>query len=417
MLSVLALLADIEAGRTTRAAIAARIGEAIAEREPELQAFAHLETERLLDGDAAAAAGPLGGLPFGVKDIYDTFDMPTTYGSPIYDGWRPLSDAAVVTMTRRAGGIPVGKTRTTEFAYLQPTVTRNPRHPGHTPGGSSSGSAAAVGAGLLPFAFGTQTAGSMMRPGSFCGVAAVKPSYRLLPAVGMKTFSWNLDTVGLFAATIADCAYVLSAISGRHLRVDGTDCAAPRIGVVRSGFSVEAEPAMCEALETAVRKAEAAGARVTAVDLPAALLDADRVQPTIMEFEGAASLAHEMDRHRGQLSPKLAEALLRGGAIPVETYDAARSTAHAGRRCFETLFSDIDVLLTPSAPGAAPAGLGATGSPAFNRLFTLIGAPTVNVPGLTDPAGLPLGMQLAARFGRDDMALRAGAWLEAVLAD
>src|SRR5215204_3148105 len=163
----------------------------------------------------AGAEGPLCGIAVGVKDIIDTADMPTEMGSPIYAGWRPKADAPIVTALARAGATPIGKTATTPFAHLDPTPTRNPRNPGHTPGGSSSGSAAAVGAGMVPLALGTQTGGSIIRPASFCGCAAIKPSYRLLPSVGVKCFSWALDTVGLFAATVPDLAYALAAIAGR----------------------------------------------------------------------------------------------------------------------------------------------------------------------------------------------------------
>ncbi len=411
MLHALDLAADLASGRLAPATLHARIAEALAREEPQVQAFAALDLD-VAAAAMAAATGPLAGLPVGVKDVFDTADLPTTYGSPVYAGHRPACDAAIVSMARRAGGVVLGKTRTTEFAYLQPTVTTNPAAPGHTPGGSSSGSAAAVAAGMLPAAFGSQTAGSTLRPASFCGVAAVKPSYRLLPTVGLKTFSWNFDTVGIFAARVADCAFVLSAISGRDLRVHGREVDAPRIAVLRDGFEVEAGPEMQAAIDRAIAIAERGGARVRSMSLCERLVAADRAHPVIMEFEGALALAHERDHHGDALSERLRAALDRGRDISPEVYDAARSRAHSGRRRFDEIFGDIDVILMPSAPGPAPLGLEATGSPAFNRLATLIGAPAVNVPGLRAPGGEPLGLQVVAPFGRDDVALAAAHWLE-----
>ncbi|MBH0239788.1 amidase [Methylobrevis albus] len=411
MLSLLDLLARLDAGRTSIEAVYDGVASTLDEREPDIRAFAHLDLGGARTA-ATGAGGPLRGLPIGVKDVFDTADMPSGYGSPIYDGWQPRADASVVTMARRAGAAVLGKTRTTEFAYLNPTVTRNPAAPGHTPGGSSSGSAAAVAAGMVTAAFGTQTAGSVIRPASFCGIAAIKPSYRLLPTVGVKPFSWLLDTVGVFAASVADCAMFLSAISGRELRVDVTDFGAPRIGVVRSGFSAEPSAAMAGAVDRLVRRAAAKGAEIRTVDLSGTVAAADRIHPLIMEYEGALALAHERDHHGAALSAVLAEALARGAATETAAYDAARSVAHTARRRVGELFENVDVLLMPAAPGAPPEGLGSTGVATFNRLWTLIGTPAVAVPGLVDEAGLPLGVQVVAPFGQDRVALAAANWLE-----
>ncbi|SON55734.1 Glutamyl-tRNA(Gln) amidotransferase subunit A [Hartmannibacter diazotrophicus] len=414
MLSVLDLVTRLDNGTLDLAGLYRQVAETIEAKEPEIEACAFIDWQRLKTPDNVH--GPLRGLPYGVKDIFDTAEMPTTYGSPIYDGYRPKADASVVSMTARAGGVAVAKTRTTEFAFLQPTITRNPHNTAHTPGGSSSGSAAAVAAGMLPFAFGTQTAGSTIRPASFCGIAGFKPSYRILPTVGLKTFSWNLDTVGVFAASVADCAFVLSAISGREFHLGDADAAAPRVAVLRSGFSVEADAEMLGALDEAARIAEAAGATIVDFAFDPALIAADNAHPVIMNHEAALALAYEFDHHGDALSPRMREALAAGGAISVADYDAARSIAHRGRRRFDDIFEAFDVILCPSAPGAAPAGLEATGNPAFNRLFTLIGAPTVSVPGMHTSAGLPLGLQVVSRFGSDDMALRAAHWLELQMA-
>src|SRR5580704_17873068 len=217
MLSAFDLARRIEAGALTPRAVIDMCAEAIAAREGEVHAFAalDLETARRAAEDKGLAALPLRGLPVAFKDIYDTADFPTQYGSPIYSGNQPRADATAVVMTRQAGGIVIGKTVTTEFASLVPSVTRNPHDLDHTPGGSSSGSCAAVAAGMVPVAFGTQTAGSVIRPAAFCGIAAFKPSYRLIPLVGVKDVSWHLDTGGVFAAGVADVAFVAAAVTGR----------------------------------------------------------------------------------------------------------------------------------------------------------------------------------------------------------
>jgi Asp-tRNA(Asn)/Glu-tRNA(Gln) amidotransferase A subunit family amidase len=352
-----------------------------------------------------------------MKDIFDTVDFPTAYGSPIYAGHRPKADAAMVALVLRAGGIVLGKMVTTEFASLQPAGTRNPRNLAHTPGGSSSGSAAAVAAGMLPIAFGSQTGGSVIRPAAYCGTAGFKPSFRLFPTVGMKAFSWSLDTVGVFGAGVADVAFAAAAVTGRDLRVDETPAAAPRIALVRTHLWPEATPDMQRALEQAARRAEAAGARVTELELPAIFEAAVRAHGTIQDFEAYRALASEFDRHRDRLGPILRAQLENAAAIAPDTYDDARRITRRARQTFAEFMTDIDVILTPSAEGVAPHGLGATGRPTFNRLWTLLGPPCVNVPGLSDASGLPLGMQIVGRFARDKRALEAALFVERALAD
>ena len=245
-----------------------------------------------------------------MKDIIDTADLPTEMGcKAIYGGWRPRADAAIVSMAKMAGATVVGKTETTAFAFLDPAPTRNPRHAGHTPGGSSSGSAAAVAAGLVPLAVGTQTGGSVIRPAAFCGVAAIKPSFRLLPTVGLKTSAWTLDTLGLFAATVADCAEALAAISGRDVRLPAADAGAPRIALVRQRFAGEASREGEVALEQAARAAGKAGAVIVEVDLPEPFAQAWAIHPTIQNYEIALALAWELRERRADLPP-----LIRGPA-------------------------------------------------------------------------------------------------------
>ena len=418
MLSALELARRIEAGDLTAAAVLAKCAETIAAREAEIGAFVALDLDaaQARAKEPAATRGPLFGLPVGVKDIFDTADFPTAHGSPIYAGHRPKADAALVAMIRRAGGIVVGKTVTTEFAHLRPGKTRNPRNPNHTPGGSSSGSAAAVAAGMLPIATGSQTGGSVIRPASYCGVAGFKPSFRLLPTAGMKCFSWTLDTAGLFGASVADVAFAAAAISGRDLRVDRGQPAAPRLALVRTHIWSEASAAMQGALETAARAAEAAGARVSDVVLPPIFEDAFEAHPTIQDYEAYRALAFEYDHHRDTLGPLLRSLIDAAAAITPDAYDTARRTTKRARQAMADLMADADAILTPSAPSAAPETLASTGPAIFNRLWTLLGPPCVNVPGLADTGGLPLGVQIVGRFGRDRNALAAARFVEQAIA-
>lgn len=417
MLSALDLARHIAGGELKPRAVVERCAEAIAAREKDVGAFVtfDLDAARRAAADARLPASPLAGLPVGFKDIFDTADFPTQYGSPIYAGYRPRADAAAVALTRRAGGIVFGKTVTTEMASLVPSVTRNPRHLEHTPGGSSAGSAAAVAAAMLPLAFGTQTAGSVIRPAAFCGVTGYKPSYRLIPLVGVKDVAWHLDTAGLFGAGVADVAFAAAAILERDLRVDRSEPAAPRIALTRTHLWPHASAAMQQALETAARIAEAAGAKVTDLRLPPIMEEAYTAQFTIQDYENIRSLAFEYERHRDEIDKRLRQQLDRATEISADEYDAARRTASRARQVLADAMTDFDVILTPSAPGAAPHGFGSTGDPMFNRLWTLMGAPCVNVPGLSEN-GLPLGMQIVGRFGRDRLTLEAALFLERAIA-
>jgi Asp-tRNA(Asn)/Glu-tRNA(Gln) amidotransferase A subunit family amidase len=414
MLSALDLARRIEAGTLDPCAVIDLCGQAIAAREAQIGAFAALDiaAARRNAGRPELLRSPLRGLPVGIKDIFDTAELPTGYGSPIYADHRPRTDAATVMLIKRAGGIVIGKTATSEFASLQPAATRNPHNPAHTPGGSSSGSAAAVAAGMLPLALGSQTGGSVIRPAAFCGIAGFKPSYRLLPTVGMKCFSWSLDTVGLFAASVADVAFAAAAISGRDLRVDGRPPPKPGIAILRMEQWHAASTAMQQAVEDAARAAEKSGARINDLELPPIFGDAIAAHRIIQDYEAFRALAFEYDRHRDHLGPVLRRQLDAAASISADAYDDARRTTRRARQALVDVLADGEVMLTPSAPGAAPHGLGSTGEPTFNRLWTLLGTPCVNVPGMTDAAGLPLGVQVVARFGRDRFALSAAAYLE-----
>jgi len=363
----------------------------------------------------AANKGPLRGIAVGVKDIIDTAELPTEMGSPIYRGFRPRADAAVVMMLKQAGATIVGKTTTTAFAANDPTATLNPRNPAHTPGGSSSGSAAAVAAGMIPLALGTQTGGSVIRPASFCGVAAIKPSYRLLPTVGVKCFSWTLDTVGLFAAGVQDLAQGLSAMTNRPEFLPADAVKAPRIGLVTQEFAGAPEAAGAEALRIAAAAAERAGASVRALKLPEIVAEAWRIQPTIQEFEAHQAFAWEYRENYDAMPPKLRGRLDESVGLTPAAYDEARAIAIEARAALAETFRELDVLLTLSAPGAAPKGLASTGDPRFNRLWTLMGVPCVNIPAYVADGGLPVGVQVIAGFGDDARALAAAHFVEEAL--
>ena len=408
MLSLVDIRARIEAGTLTPAGAIDLCRDAIAAREPALKAFVAID-----DAPQIAETGPLAGIAVGVKDIIDTAALPTQMGSAIYAGWRPLGDAAIVARLHGLGAVALAKTATTAVANSDPAVTVNPHHPGHTPGGSSAGSAAAVGAGLLPLALGTQTAGSVIRPASYCGCAAIKPSFRLLPTVGVKTYSWALDTLGLFAAGVADLAYALAAIAGRPEIDLGAPASAPRIGLVRQDFAAPPEPEAEAALERARSAAEAAGARIEDLTLPPELAQAWERHRFIQDFEGRQALGWEYATHRDTLPPLLLRHLDAGGEITSAAYDEARRHAHRARRALKALFQEYDAILTFSAPGAAPKTLAATGDPRFNRLWTLMGVPCVNVPVPGD--GLPVGVQVIGRFGDDGRALAVARLVETAL--
>ena len=418
MLSALALARGVEAGELTPRKLVETCAEAIADREKDIGAFATLDlagARRAAEGSRLASL-PLRGLPVAFKDIFDTADLPTQYGSPVYAGHRPAADASAVVMTRQAGGILIGKTVTTQFASLVPSATRNPRNLAHTPGGSSAGSAAAVAAGMVPIAFGTQTAGSVIRPAAFCGVAAFKPSYRLIPMVGVKDVAWHLDTAGLFGAGVSDIAFAAAAVLRRDLRVDGAIPASPRIALARTHLWPQASPAMQRAVETAAKIVQAAGAKVSELALSPIVEDAYEAQFTIQDYENIRALAFEYDRHRDRIDSLLRTQLERASAISADEYDAARRLASRARQLLANAMADYDVILTPSAQGAAPHGFATTGDPMFNRLWTLMGAPCVNVTGLNDDNGLPLGVQIVGRFGRDRAALEAALFVEQAIA-
>jgi Asp-tRNA(Asn)/Glu-tRNA(Gln) amidotransferase A subunit family amidase len=411
MISLTELQRRIAAGELSAEAALAQSQAAIDAQEKTIGAFVCRA-----DQPRAQESGPLRGIAVGIKDIIDTSDLPTEMGAQIYRGWQPRADAAVVMMLKQAGATIVGKTTTTAFAASDPTATLNPHNHAHTPGGSSSGSAAAVGAGMIPLALGTQTGGSVIRPASFCGVAAIKPSYRLLPTIGVKCFSWTLDTVGLFAAGVEDLARGLAAMTGRPELVREPMAAAPRIGIVTQDFAGAPEPASAEALRIAADAAERAGAQIQELALPGIVTDAWRIHPTVQFFEAHQALAWEYRANRDAMPPLLRARLDESAEITPVAYDEGCAIAAAARAALAQTFAAVDVLLTFSAPGAAPKGLASTGNTRFNKLWTLMGVPCVNVPATIAEGGLPVGVQVIAPFGADAEALAAARFVEAALA-
>jgi Asp-tRNA(Asn)/Glu-tRNA(Gln) amidotransferase A subunit family amidase len=377
----------------------------IAEREPAVQAWEVTDAERALAEarriDALRDRPQLCGVPIGVKDSIDTADMPTAYGSPIHRGHLPSRDAECVRRLREAGAIVLGKTVTTEFTVYSPGKTRNPRDASRTPGGSSSGSAAAVADGMVPVALGSQTAGSIIRPASYCGVIGYKPTYGRLPLQGVHPLAPSLDTLGLFARSFEDVPPVISALSGAPpISIRGRR---PRLGLCRTEAWPRAAPQTQELIE---KTAKALGAREGELG-PSfnGLIDA---QIDIMGAEAAQTLREEPE---SQLSAKLREFLREGARVPPERLAAAREQAERCRRELDGVFDDLDALLTPATTGEAPEGLGATGDPIFCRIWTLLGVPCISLPVLTGPAGLPIGLQIIARPGCDDEVLSAAAWV------
>jgi Asp-tRNA(Asn)/Glu-tRNA(Gln) amidotransferase A subunit family amidase len=411
---------EIRAGRLTSEFLVAACLERIASHERELAAWAHVAADAALARaralDREPSRGPLHGVPVGVKDIIDTADMPTEYNSPIYRGHRPRADAAAVALLRRAGCVILGKTVTAEFANLHPPATRNPRNRAHTPGGSSSGSAAAVADRMVPLALGTQTGGSVIRPAAFCGVVGLKPGFGSINRAGVKPVAETLDTVGLFANTVEDAALALSVLSGRPIPDFSAKVAPPRIGFARTSRWRDADAATHAALESAARRLAAAGAKVVDAALPdsvEALFDA---QGLIMNYEAARALAWEQAQHREAISATLRKRLDDGWAVTRERYDGARQIARDARHKFAELMRGCDLLLTPSAPGEAPKGFASTGNSLFNRLWTLLGVPCVTLPCGTGPSGLPLGIQLVGSIEQDTALIAHAQWAAGVLA-
>ncbi|MEO8133639.1 MAG: amidase [Betaproteobacteria bacterium] len=428
-LNAIDALAAIAAGHLTAEALTRACSERIAERDTLVRAFVGFDPVRALAEaracDRSVSRGPLRGLPIGVKDIIDTHDMPTQCGSPIYAGHRPPNDAACVALAREAGAVMLGKTVTTEFALRHPGPTANPRNPAHTPGGSSSGSAAAVADFMVPVAFGTQTGGSIIRPASYCGVVGYKPSHNTINPTGVKPLAASFDTVGLFARSVDDCALVVGVVSG--WLGPGTANAPPpallealrpsRIGLCRTHAWPDAEPATVRAVESAAEQLREAGIVVDDVELPdefAGFLDA---QGDVLRFEAARVFAFERTRHPDLLSLSSRTELAVGWALQRSRYLEAQALIARCRSLFAAAIAPYDLLLGASAQGEAPIGLHNTGEAMFNRLTSGLGVPCLSLPGYAGPNGLPVGVQVIGAMEDDVRLLRAAKWIAECMGD
>jgi Asp-tRNA(Asn)/Glu-tRNA(Gln) amidotransferase A subunit family amidase len=403
-------------GRLTPAELMESCLARIAEREGTVRAFAWFDPALARAGSSAPRGGPLHGLPIGVKDVLDTADMPSEYGSPIWRGWRPRADCAPVAWARAAGAVMIGKTVTTEFATRRPGPTGNPHNLCHTPGGSSSGSAAGVAAGFFPLAYGTQTAGSVLRPAAYCGVVGYKPTFGMINRHGMKLMSESLDTVGVIARSVADCALFARAVTGRDLGdSDARPERAPRIGICRSPAWDKALPETQALLPRIASALARAGAGVIDCELPPGVAAVEAAHPIVMNNESGRALGWELANARDQISEGLRERLEFGLSQTEATVADAHAAFDRAQREFSACMEGLDALVTPSAPGQAPAGLEWTGDPAFNLIWTSLHVPCVTVPAGTGPDGLPLGIQIVTRIGEDRQVLAWAQWVAAAI--
>jgi len=400
------IVAAIGAGKTTCEAVVRACLDHIEAREPHVQAWQYLNPQQVI---AAASAldknglrGPLAGVPFGIKDIIDTADMPTEYGSPIYKGHQPQNEAACVALGRKAGGVLMGKTVTTEFANRYPGKTRNPFDPTRTPGGSSSGSAAAVGDHMVPLAIGTQTTGSTIRPASFCGVFGYRPTWGDLRCSGVREAAGSLDTLGLLARSVDDLALYRDVLLGVEPQAVPEHTGALRVGFCRTHVWPQVEPHTQQLLEDAAQRLARAGLQVSEVELPAHFARLTDVHLAISSFEFSRNFTYEIEHHWEKISTTLRENRLNSGLeCSFERYSEARLFAAQCRREFADVVENYDVLLTASATGEAPVGLNATGNANNCLIWTTLHVPSVTMPVFKGPHGLPVGAQIIGKANGD----------------
>jgi Asp-tRNA(Asn)/Glu-tRNA(Gln) amidotransferase A subunit family amidase len=427
---------DIREGRLKSVELVQSCLDRIRAADKDIRAWRHLDPEHAmrqaeeLDSRRAQgkAVGPLHGVPVGIKDLFDTSDYPAEYGSPIYAGRTPRRDAACVANLRAAGAVILGKTVTTEFAYFFPGPTRNPRDPKRTPGGSSSGSAAAVAAHMVPGAVGSQTNGSVIRPASYCGVVGFKPTHGLISRAGAFPLSRTLDHVGTFARTVEDAALLAEVMAGfdeddPDTRAIATPLLAqvaaeapplpPRFAFVKMPFWDKAEASTRAAF---AELADALGDAASEVELPQIAQEIVPLHQIVMDVEMACNLHREYDRARDKLSRQLRELLERGRKHLAFDYRRAVDMIEPIGEAIDPVFDEYDAILTPATTGEAPLGLDSTGNPIFCTVWTYLGWPAVTLPLLSGPAGLPVGVQLVGRRGNDARLLRTARWLAATLA-
>lgn len=406
----------VSAGETTAEAVAQACLERITGREPQVGAWHYLDPDLVLRQaralDRRGSMGPLHGVPVAMKDIIDTCDMPTEYGTPIHKGHRPRVDAACVALTRRAGGLIMGKTVTTEFANRYPGKTMHPMDPRRTPGGSSSGSAAAVGDSMVPLGVGTQTTASTIRPAAFCGCVGYRPTWGDLRCAGVMEAAGSLDTLGLIARSVEDIVLYRDVLLGIKPEPLPAGAAAPRIGFCRTPIWNQCEPQTQHLLEECAATLAKSGAQVSEVALPEEFARIDDAHRWISSFEFARNRAWEIDHHWEMISETLRNNRLKDGlSCSLEKYIDAKVFAERCRLMLDDLFADYDVLLTPSAAGEAPVGLNSTGNAAFCTIWTTMHVPAMTLPLFRGPNGLPIGAQLIARRYNDRRLFEAARWV------
>lgn len=435
-LSAAESLEAMAAGRLTSVQLVQSCLDRIAETDDKIGAWAHLDGEAALAQAAEAdrrrkagyGLGALHGVPVGLKDIIDTADMPTQRGTPVFAGRQPDADARVVELLRQAGAVILGKTVTTELAFMHPSETRNPHNPDHSPGGSSSGSAAAVSALQVPLAVGTQTNGSVIRPASFCGTFGFKPTRGVVPRSGVLETSVTLDQIGGFARTLADVALLTDAIAGYDQR-DAASLPWPpphmAAGVAQDvpvppdlawfdlPFNDRLSDAAREGLDAVI---EVLGERVLRMTPADTLSNLVAVQARIHEYEFCRHLAETLDGHWDQISDTLKPIVTRGRQIGLTEYEDALAVKASAEKFFADFFLEFDAIIAPAAAGEAPRVGSGTGDPVFCTLWTLAGLPCVTLPLLVGETGLPIGVQLIGAAEKDDRLLRTARWLQDTLA-
>ncbi|MGZ8231468.1 MAG: amidase [Burkholderiales bacterium] len=410
------IVAAIRADETSCEAVARACLERIAECEPRVQAWEYLDSDyviaqaRAIDG-GDKRQGPLAGVPYGVKDIIDTADMPTEYGSPIFKGHRPKRDAACVALSRKAGGVLMGKTVTTEFANVHPGKTRNPHDPERTPGGSSSGSGAAVGASMVPLAIGTQTTGSTTRPASFCGTFGYRPTWGDLRTTGVMEASASLDTLGILARSVEDVALYRDVLLGVEPRPVSDLASPPRIGFCRTHAWPRLKPETQKLLEGAAGELARAGAMVEEVTLANDFEGLEDAHRWISGFEMARNLTWEFENHWNEISEEFRNGRVKDGlACSYEKYVDMRSRMHHCRKLLLPIFDRYDVLLAASAEGEATPGWHPVPHPWVYMIWTTMHVPSITIPVFEGPNGFPIGAQLIARHHDDRRLFDIARW-------
>lgn len=413
------IVAAITARRTTAEAVARACLDRIAAREPQVEAWQFLDPDLVIKQaralDAGGTVGPLQGVPVGMKDIIDTADMPTEYGSPIHKGHRPHMDAACVALTRRAGGFIMGKTVTTEFANRHPGKTHHPRDRARTPGGSSSGSAAAVGDCMVPLGVGSQTTGSTIRPAAYCGCVGYRPTWGDFRCAGVMEASGSVDTLGIIARSVEDVALYRDVLAGVAPQPMAAQPTLPlRIGFCRTPFWDQCESYTQQSLEDCAVKLAKAGAMVADVTLPRDFDDIEDAHRHVTSFEFARNRAWEINHHYEQISETLRNNRLKHGlACSLDQYRSARARLERLRLMLDDVFRDIDVLLVPAADGEAPVGLNATGNANHCLIWTSTHVPCMTLPLFSGPHGLPVGAQLISTRNNDRQLFEVARWVMA----